>query len=45
MPDDVSAFQLVLAGDPALLAIVQLALIVSLLAVFFAALIGVPLGT
>jgi tungstate transport system permease protein len=44
MPDDVSAFQLVLSGDPALFAIVRLALIVSLLAVFFAALIGVPLG-
>src|SRR5216684_7689310 len=44
MPNDVSALQLVLAGDPALVAIVQLALIVSLLAVFFAALIGVPLG-
>ena len=44
MPDDVSALQLVLTGDPALVAIVQLALIVSLSAVFFAALIGVPLG-
>jgi tungstate transport system permease protein len=44
MPDDVSAFQLVLSGDPALIAIVQLALIVSLLAVFFSTLIGVPLG-
>jgi tungstate transport system permease protein len=44
MPDDVSALQLVLGGDPALLAIVRLSLIVSLSAVFFAALIGVPLG-
>ena len=44
MPEDVSALQLVLSGDPALFAIVQLALIVSLLAVFFATLIGVPLG-
>jgi ABC-type tungstate transport system substrate-binding protein len=34
MPDDVSAFQLVLAGDPALIAIVQLAMIVSLLAIW-----------
>jgi tungstate transport system permease protein len=44
MPENVSALQLVLSGDPALFAIVQLALIVSLLAVFFASLIGVPLG-
>jgi tungstate transport system permease protein len=44
MPDDISALQLVLSADPALVAIVQLALLVSLLAVFFAALIGVPLG-
>lgn len=44
MPDNVSALQLVLTGDPALVAIVELALMVSLLAVFFAALIGVPLG-
>jgi tungstate transport system permease protein len=44
MPDDASALQLVLTGDPALVAIVQLALIVSLSAVVFAALIGVPLG-
>jgi tungstate transport system permease protein len=34
----------VLSGDPALFAIVQLALIVSLVAVLLAALIGVPLG-
>jgi tungstate transport system permease protein len=44
MADDASALQLVLSGDPALFAIVQLALIVSLLAVLLAALIGVPLG-
>ena len=41
---NVSALQLVLAGDPALFAIVQLSLIVSLSAVFLAALIGVPFG-
>ena len=44
MPDDVSALQLVLSGDPALLAIVRLSLLVSLSAVVLAALIGVPLG-
>ena len=44
MADDTSALQLVLSGDPALFAIVQLALIVSLMAVLLAALIGVPLG-
>jgi tungstate transport system permease protein len=44
MPEHASALQLVLSGDPTLVAIVQLALIVSLSAVFFAALIGVPLG-
>jgi len=44
MPEHASALQLVLSGDPALVAIVQLTLIVSLSAVFFAALIGVPLG-
>lgn len=44
MSDDASALQLVLTADPALIAIVQLALIVSLSAVFFAALIGVPFG-
>lgn len=44
MPTDTSAFQLVLTGDPALFAIVRLSLIVSLSAVFFAALIGVPAG-
>jgi tungstate transport system permease protein len=44
MAGDVSAFQLVLTGDPALLAIVRLSLIVSLSAVLLAALIGVPFG-
>ena len=44
MPTDVSALQLVLTGDPALLAIVRLSLIVSLSAVLCAALIGVPFG-
>ena len=44
MPDDVSALQLLLRGDPALLAIVRLSLLVSLSAVVLAGLIGVPLG-
>jgi len=44
MPDDVSAFHLLLTGDPALLAIVRLSLVVSLSAVAFGALIGVPFG-
>jgi tungstate transport system permease protein len=44
MPEDTSALRLVLTGDPALFAIVQLSLIVSLSAVLFAALIGVPFG-
>jgi len=44
MADDASALQLVLSGDPALFAIVLLAVIVSLVAVLLAALIGVPLG-
>jgi len=44
MPENVSALQLVLAGDPALFAIVRLSLIVSLSAVLLAALIGLPLG-
>lgn len=44
MLDNVSALQLVLAGDPGLVAIVRLSLIVSLSAVFVAALISVPLG-
>jgi tungstate transport system permease protein len=44
MPQDVSALHLVLTGDPALFAIVALSLVVSLSAVMFAALIGVPFG-
>jgi tungstate transport system permease protein len=44
MPENASALQLVLTGDPALFAIVKLALLVSLVAVFAATLIGVPLG-
>jgi tungstate transport system permease protein len=44
MPDNLSALQLVLTGDPALISIVRLSLIVSLSAVFCAALIGVPFG-
>src|SRR5262245_62590553 len=44
MPDNVSALQLVLTGDPALVAIVRLSLLVSLSAVVFGALIGVPVG-
>jgi tungstate transport system permease protein len=44
MPDDVSALQLLLRGDPALLAIVRLSLLVSLSAVVLAGLVGVPFG-
>jgi tungstate transport system permease protein len=44
MPEGQSAIQLVLSADPALFAIVRLSLIVSLSAVFFAALIGIPFG-
>jgi tungstate transport system permease protein len=44
MPENVSALQLVLAGDPALLAIVRLSLVVSLSAVALAAVLGVPFG-
>jgi tungstate transport system permease protein len=44
MGSDNSALQLVLTGDPALLAIVRLSLIVSLSAVALAALIAVPFG-
>ena len=40
----ISAVQMVLSGDPALLAIVRLSLLVSLSAVLFSALIGVPAG-
>jgi tungstate transport system permease protein len=44
MPHDASAIELILFGDPALLAIARLSLIVSLSAVAGAALIGLPLG-
>jgi tungstate transport system permease protein len=44
MPDNVSALDLVLNGDPALVAIVQLSLIVSLSAVGLSALLGLPFG-
>lgn len=44
MPDDASALQLILSGDPALLAIVRLSLVVSLSAVAGAAVIGFPVG-
>jgi tungstate transport system permease protein len=44
MTGEISAFQLVLTGDPALYAIVWLSLLVSLSAVACATLIGVPLG-
>jgi tungstate transport system permease protein len=44
MPENVSALQLVLTGDPALFAIVRLSLIVSLSAALLAALIGLPFG-
>jgi tungstate transport system permease protein len=44
MPDNVSPLDLVLAGDPALFAIVRLSLLVSLAAVAFATLIGLPFG-
>src|SRR5437016_560543 len=44
MPENMSALQLVLSADPALLAIVRLSLLVSLCAVALGALAGVPLG-
>jgi tungstate transport system permease protein len=44
MPHDTSAIDLVLRADPALIAIVRLSLLVSLSAVFMAAVIGIPLG-
>ncbi len=44
METDASALHLVLTGDPALYAIVVLSLLVSLSAVVFAAIIGIPLG-
>src|SRR5712675_3696810 len=44
MPDHLSAWQLILNGDPALFAIVKLSLAISLSAVALAALVGMPLG-
>jgi tungstate transport system permease protein len=44
MRSDASAFELILTGDPTLLAIVQLSLIVSLTAVAVSALIAIPFG-
>jgi tungstate transport system permease protein len=44
MPENLSALDLVLMGDPALFAIVRLSLAVSFSAVLLAAAIGVPLG-
>jgi tungstate transport system permease protein len=44
MSGELSAFELVLTADPALIAIVRLSLIVSLSAAILAALVGVPFG-
>jgi tungstate transport system permease protein len=44
MPDNSSALQLILSGDPTLFAIVRLSLFVSITAVLCAALVGVPFG-
>jgi len=44
MPHELSALELILSGDPALIAIVRLSLIVSLSAVAASALIGLPIG-
>jgi tungstate transport system permease protein len=44
MPENVSALELVLTGDPTLFAIVRLSLVVSLSAVVLAALVGLPFG-
>jgi len=44
VPDNASALQLVLSGDPTLMAIVRLSLAVSLSAVVCGALVGVPAG-
>jgi len=44
VPDNTSAFHLLLTGDPALFSIVRLSLAVSLTAAVIAALIGMPLG-
>lgn len=44
MPETFSALRLVLTGDPALIAIVRLSLLVSITATLCAALLGMPLG-
>jgi tungstate transport system permease protein len=44
MPSGISALDLVLTGDPALLAIVRLSIMVSLSAVALAGIIGIPVG-
>jgi len=44
MPENVSALQLVLSADPALMAIVRVSLLVSLSSVALATIIGLPLG-
>src|SRR5215210_7073299 len=44
MADHLTPLQLILTADPALIAIVRLSLLVSLAAVLFAALVGIPLG-
>jgi tungstate transport system permease protein len=44
MPENISALQLVLSGDPALYSIVRLSLLVSLAAVVFGGLVGIPAG-
>jgi tungstate transport system permease protein len=44
MPENISALHLVITGDPALFVIVRLSLIVSVSAVLFAALLGIPFG-
>lgn len=44
MPDQTSAFHMILTGDPALYSIVWLSLVVSLAATLFGAIIGVPAG-
>jgi tungstate transport system permease protein len=44
MPENTSALELVLTGDPALFAIVRLSLVISLSAVALASVIGVPFG-
>src|SRR5262245_7215429 len=44
MPENTSALELVLTGDPALFAIVRLSLVISLSAVALASVVGVPFG-